>query len=81
MTYSVRRAREPDDCPHCNQPFDIVAVGASLLRGTSALFVCPYCGLARPESRDEARRKLLFWLNEAGVLSFLSPCFRAKQKT
>jgi hypothetical protein len=50
-------AHEPDDCPHCKRPFEITAVSIHFLRGTSFLFVCPNCGLARPESLVEARRK------------------------
>jgi hypothetical protein len=47
-----------DECPHCKRPFEIVAVDLSLLRGNAALFVCPDCGMTRPETPDEARRKL-----------------------
>jgi transposase-like protein len=60
-----------DECPHCKRPFEIVAVDLSLLRGNVALFVCPDCGMTRPETADEARRKprrrrilaLPFWLS------------------
>jgi transposase-like protein len=51
-------AHEPDDCPHCKRPFEIVAVKFTLLGRNVALFICPGCGLARAETRDEARRKL-----------------------
>jgi hypothetical protein len=48
-----------DECPNCQRPFEIVAVDLSLSQGNVALFVCPDCGMARPEAPDEARRKPL----------------------
>ena len=48
-----------DECPHCKRPFEIVAVDLSLSKGNvAALFVCPDCGMTRPETPDEARRKV-----------------------
>jgi hypothetical protein len=50
-------SRGPDECPYCNRAFEVAAVDIHFLRGISALFACPDCGLAKP-SFDEARRKL-----------------------
>ncbi len=47
-----------DVCPHCKLPFDIAAVSFSILKPTCALFVCPACALASPESGERARRKI-----------------------
>jgi hypothetical protein len=51
-------SHESDDCPHCKRAFEIAAVKFSLLGRNVALFVCPGCGLAKAETRDEARRRL-----------------------
>jgi transposase-like protein len=45
-----------DYCPHCKLPFDIEAIDRFL--SNVVLFICPSCGLARAESRAEARRKV-----------------------
>lgn len=50
-------SRRADECPYCNRAFEVAAVDIHFLRGISALFVCPDCGLAKP-SFDQARRKL-----------------------
>jgi hypothetical protein len=55
---TVSNSKMSDECPHCKRPFEIVAVDLSLSRGNAALFACPDCGMTRPETPDEARRKL-----------------------
>jgi hypothetical protein len=35
----------------------VVAIGLSMSQGNAALFVCADCGLTRPETLEEARRK------------------------
>jgi hypothetical protein len=48
----------PMDCPYCKRPFDIPVVKSGLLSRDVILLVCPGCGLARTETRDETRRQL-----------------------
>ena len=53
-----KRSDESDYCPHCKRLLDIAAVNLTLSGRNAALFVCPNCGLARSETRNEARSKL-----------------------
>jgi predicted RNA-binding Zn-ribbon protein involved in translation (DUF1610 family) len=53
-----KRSHESDDCLHCKRPLEIAAIKLTLLGRNVALFVCPNCGLAMAENRDEARSKL-----------------------
>ena len=49
---------ESDYCPDCKELLEIAAINLTLSGRNVALFVCPYCGLARAETRNEARSKL-----------------------
>jgi transposase-like protein len=51
-------SHESDDCPHCKRRLEIAATNFTLLGRIVALFVCPNCGLARAETRNEVRSKL-----------------------
>jgi len=53
------RSDESDYCPDCKRLLEIAAVNLTLSGRNVALFVCPNCGLARAETRNEARSKLL----------------------
>jgi hypothetical protein len=52
------RSHESEDCPHCKRLLEIAAVNLTLSGRNVALFVCPICGLARAETRNEAHSKL-----------------------
>ena len=49
---------ESDYCPDCKELLEIAAINLTLSGRNVALFVCPNCGLARAETRNEARSKL-----------------------
>ena len=59
---------DADRCPNCHEPFEISAVSFNFLGQSMLLFVCPGCGLAKGETRDEARRKLRGRINVLEVL-------------
>ena len=53
MSVENKRSDELDYCPHCERLLEIAAINLNV-----ALFICPNCGLARAETRNEARSKL-----------------------
>jgi methionine synthase II (cobalamin-independent) len=53
-----KRSDELDYCPHCERLLEIAAINLTLSGRNVALFICPNCGLARAETRNEARSKL-----------------------
>ena len=58
MSVENNRSHESDDCPHCKRLLEIAAINLTLSGRNVALFICPNCGLARAETRNEARSKL-----------------------
>jgi sulfite reductase beta subunit-like hemoprotein len=49
---------ESDYCPHCKELLEIAAINLTLSGRNVALFVCPYCGLARAETRSKLRLRI-----------------------
>jgi hypothetical protein len=58
MSVEDKPRDESDYCPDCKELLEIAAINLTLSGRNVALFVCPYCGLARAETRNEARSKL-----------------------
>jgi uncharacterized membrane protein len=66
---SIERDDELDRCPNCKSPYEIAAVKLSIMRETSALFVCTSCRLARAEAPSTpAPRPRLAWRIAIGLI-------------
>ena len=58
MPFESKCSHESDECPYCERPFEIAAVNFNFWSRNVILFVCPCCGLAKAETRDNSWRKL-----------------------
>jgi hypothetical protein len=59
--------RDPDHCPHCDEPFEIAALSINVFRMPKMLFVCPNCAMMQKNEIEKERNRVSLRLDELNL--------------
>jgi hypothetical protein len=58
---------DPDQCPHCDETFEIAALSINVFRMPKMLFVCPNCAMMQKNAIEKERNRVSLRLDELNL--------------